>query len=60
MNLSDVPYMIVSRELHDGPRVYVCLCLIDHMVVGIGRTRGIALDAMMADLEAKYPNGGVA
>lgn len=57
MNLSAVPYLLVSREvpLSFGPeRVFVCLCLLDHMVLGIGHDRDAAMGAMMRELEAKY------
>ncbi|MCC6466104.1 MAG: hypothetical protein IT463_12260 [Planctomycetes bacterium] len=57
MDLSAVPYLIVSRELPDGPRVFVCLCLLDHMVVGLGTSRDQAMQAMLAELDAKYGNG---
>ncbi|MBZ0137295.1 MAG: hypothetical protein K8I27_13090 [Planctomycetes bacterium] len=53
MDLSAVPYLIVSRELA-CERVYLCLCLIDHMVLGIGLSRDEALRHMVTELEAKY------
>lgn len=57
MDLSAVPYLLVSRELDFGfslERVYLCLCLVDHMVLGIGLSRDEALRGMVAELERKY------
>jgi hypothetical protein len=56
MNLDSIPYMIVSRDLPTplGPqRVFVCLCLIDHLILGIGTSRDEALDAMTAELHER-------
>lgn len=53
MDLSAVPYMIISRRL-DGMRVFVCLCLVDHMVIGVGRSRDEALAAMIAELHQRH------
>lgn len=56
MNLSAVPYLLVSRDL--GPpcrtRVFVCLCLLDHSVLGVGRDRQSALDAMTREFEQRH------
>lgn len=57
MDLSAVPYLVISRELDFGfskERVYMCLCLIDHLVLGIGLSRDEALRCMVAELEDKY------
>ena len=57
MDLSAVPYLIISRELDfgfDTERVYLCLCLIDHMVLGVGLSRDEALHCMVSELEQKY------
>jgi hypothetical protein len=57
MDLSAVPYLIVSRELEFGfstERVYLCLCLIDHLVIGVGLSRDEALRQMVSELEDKY------
>jgi hypothetical protein len=57
MDLSAVPYLLVSRELDFGfsrERVFLCLCLIDHLVLGVGLSRDEALRGMVAELEAKY------
>ena len=57
MDLSAVPYLIISRELDFGfstERVYLCLCLIDHMVLGVGLSRDEALRCMVTELEHKY------
>lgn len=57
MDLSAVPYLVVSRELDFGfssERVYLCLCLIDHLVLGIGLSRDEALRCMVTELELKY------
>lgn len=57
MDLSAVPYLIISRELDFGfstERVYLCLCLIDHMVLGVGLSRDEALNCMVTELEHKY------
>lgn len=53
MDLTAVPYLIVSRRVEDL-KVYVCLCLIDHMVVGVGLSRDQALGAMIAELNARH------
>jgi hypothetical protein len=60
MDLSAVPYLIVSRELEFGfshERVYLCLCLIDHLVLGIGLSRDEAMQNMVTELERKYDAG---
>ncbi len=57
MDLSSVPYLIISRELDFGfsqERVYLCLCLIDHLVLGIGLSRDESLRCMVTELEEKY------
>ncbi|MBX3459856.1 MAG: hypothetical protein KF696_07810 [Planctomycetes bacterium] len=57
MDLTAVPYLLVSRELDFGfsnERVYLCLCLIDHLVMGIGLSRDEAMRGMMNELEEKY------
>ena len=53
MDLSAVPYLIVSRRLEDL-RVYICLCLVDHMIVGVGLSRDEALHAMVAQLGERH------
>lgn len=58
MDLSAVPYLLLSRELDFGfskERVYLCLCLIDHTVLGVGLSRDEALRGMVRELEGKYP-----
>ena len=35
-------------------KVYVCLCLIDHMVVGVGLSRDECLREMIAELNARH------
>lgn len=57
MDLSAIPYLLISRNLElsfGDERVFVCLCLIDHLCVGVGPTRDDALTAMIAELERKY------
>jgi hypothetical protein len=61
MGLDAVPYMIVSRDLLTPggvQRVFVCMCLIDHLVLGVGATRDEALDAMTAELQARHGDHG--
>jgi len=53
MDLTAVPYLIVSRRVEDL-KVYVCLCLIDHMVVGVGLSRDECLREMIAELNARH------
>lgn len=53
MDLSAVPYMIISRSL-EGRNVFVCLCLVDHMVIGIGLDRDEAMQAMIAELHSRH------
>ena len=58
MDLSAVPYLIVSREPEFGfSRERVCLCLIDHLVLGIGLSRDEAMNNMVLELEHKYDAG---
>jgi hypothetical protein len=57
MDLSAIPYLLISRNLElsfGDERVFVCLCLIDHLCVGVGASRDDALAAMIAELEKKY------
>lgn len=57
MDLSAVPYLLVSRNLElsfGDERVFVCLCLVDHLCVGVGASKDDALCAMIAELERKY------
>lgn len=57
MDLSAIPYLIVSRELDFGfsvERVYLCLCLVDHMVLGIGLSRDESLRHMVTELEERH------
>ena len=57
MDLSAIPYLLISRNLElsfGDERVFVCLCLIDHLCVGVGTSRDDALAAMIAELEKKY------
>ena len=57
MDLTSVPYLVVSRELDFGfanERVYLCLCLIDHLVLGVGLSRDESLRCMVEELERKY------
>lgn len=59
MDLTAVPYLLLSRELDFGfskERVYLCLCLIDHLVLGVGLSRDEALRCMARELESKYPD----
>ena len=59
MNLDAVPYLIISRELDFGfstERVFLCICLIDHMCLGVGLSRDEALRCMVAELEEKHGN----
>jgi hypothetical protein len=64
MDLSAIPYLLISRELDFGfstERVYLCLCLLDHLVLGVGMSRDEAMRHMVTELEAKYetrPDGG--
>jgi len=51
MDLSAVPYMILSRPVQDL-KVYICLCLIDHRIVGLGLSRDESMQAMIAELNA--------
>ncbi|MCC6573314.1 MAG: hypothetical protein IT462_05925 [Planctomycetes bacterium] len=60
MNFSAIPYMLVSRELAltlGAERVYICLCLVDHLILGVGRDREAAMAAMVREFEAKYGDG---
>lgn len=60
MDLSSVPYMLISRELDFGfslETIFVCLCLVDHLVMGVGCSRDEAMDQMLEELEEKYGNG---
>jgi hypothetical protein len=57
MELSAIPYLIVSRVLDFGfsqERVYLCLCLVDHLVLGIGLSRDEALNRMTQELRARH------
>jgi hypothetical protein len=57
MDLSAIPYLLISRELDFGfstERVYLCLCLLDHLVLGVGLSRDEAMEHMIAELEHKY------
>ncbi len=57
MDMNAVPYMLISRELDFGfslERIYVCLCLVDHLVMGVGCSRDEAMDQMLEELETKY------
>ena len=57
MDLSAIPYLLISRNLElaiGDERVFVCLCLIDHLCVGVAASRDEALSAMIAELEKKY------
>lgn len=53
MDLSAVPYLIQSRKV-ESLRVYVCLCLVDHMVIGVGLSRNEALREMIAELGRRH------
>jgi hypothetical protein len=53
MDLSAVPYLIVSRKV-ESLRVFVCLCPVDHMVVGVGLSRDEALKRMIAELSERH------
>jgi len=60
MDLSAIPYLIVSRELDcvlSTERVFLCLCLLDHMVLGVGLSRDEAMRHMVIELEEKYGHG---
>lgn len=57
MDLSAIPYLLISRELDFGfstERVYLCLCLLDHLVLGVGLSRDEAMRHMVTELEHKY------
>jgi hypothetical protein len=57
MDLSAIPYLLISRELDFGfstERVYLCLCLLDHLVLGVGLSRDEAMAHMIDELEHKY------
>jgi hypothetical protein len=57
MDLSAIPYLLISRELDFGfstERVYLCLCLLDHLVLGVGLSREEAMGHMVDELERKY------
>lgn len=61
MDLSAIPYMVISRELDFGfsnERIYVALCLIDHNIVGVGLSRDEAMRAMIAEIEDEYGDEG--
>jgi hypothetical protein len=53
MDLNAVPYLILSRPLEDL-KVYLCLCLVDHLVVGVGLNRDECLRDMVAQLQQRY------
>lgn len=53
MDLSAIPYLIVSRRV-DDLKVYVCLCLIDHRIVGLGLSRDESMQAMITELNAMH------
>lgn len=57
MDLSAIPYLLISRDLEFGfstERVYLCLCLLDHLVLGVGLSRDEAMRHMVSELEDKY------
>ena len=57
MDLSAVPYLVVSRTLETGfaeQQIFVALCLIDHLVLGMGLSRDEALGKMIDELEKKH------
>lgn len=57
MDLSAIPYLLISRDLDFGfstERVYLCLCLLDHLVLGVGLSRDEAMKHMINELESKY------
>jgi hypothetical protein len=57
MDLSAIPYLLISRDLDFGfstERVYLCLCLLDHLVLGVGLSRDEAMKHMIGELVAKY------
>lgn len=57
MDLSGIPYLIVSREVDFdvlSERVYVCLCLVDHLAIGIGATRDESLRAMLDEFDRRH------
>lgn len=57
MDLSAIPYLLISRTLelsYGDERVFVCLCLVDHLCVGVGPTRDDAMALMTAELQKKY------
>jgi len=61
MNKNAIPYLILHRDVKFGDitkTVYVCLCLIDHMVLGIGESREESLKSMANELDKRYPDDG--
>jgi len=57
MDLTAVPYLIVSRTLDFGfsqERIYICICLLDHLVLGVGLSRDESMRHMVDELEEKY------
>jgi hypothetical protein len=57
MDLNSVPYLLLARELEfpwGNERVFICLCLLDHLIVGTGLGRDEAMNAMACEIEKKY------
>lgn len=57
IDLNAVPYMINSRTLDFGfsqEKVFVAMCLVDHLVMGVGCSRDEAMKMMLRELDDKY------
>lgn len=56
IDLSQVPYMTISKLVDFGDigthRIYVSMCLINHMVNGVAITREESLENMLEQLQA--------
>lgn len=49
------PYYLFSRELDFVGKVYVCICLMQAELSGVGATRDEAFESMNEAVKAAYP-----
>lgn len=47
-----VQYLLISRELDNVGKVYVCICLLYPLATGIGASRAMAFENMSDKLDA--------
>lgn len=66
MDLSAIQYMMYARRMpiltHSGYEhqpIYICLCLMDHEIIGIADNADAALAEMISEAKRKYmpPDG---